>query len=241
MAMELPPDPAVAESPPDEPSLVQRAEAQADAVAGRFDKSDWIELLSALLLALATIAAAWCAYQSTRWGGVQANAYAHAGAARQESVRASSQSFALTVIDVQVFQSWIEATHAGDTALATFYRERFRAEFVPAFNAWLASAPAGTIPAGTPFALPQYQLAQETLADQLSTQAEAFTAQAENANQTGDNFVLLAVIFASVLFFAGVGTKFKGYRVRLVMVGFAVLMFCVALGFVFSLPQNVGV
>lgn len=239
--MDMPPDPVVAEPLPDEPSLVQRAEAQADAVAGRFDKSDWIELLSALLLALATIAAAWCAYQSTRWGGVQANAYAHASAARQESVRASSESFALTVIDVQVFQSWIEATHAGDTALATFYREQFRAEFVPAFNAWIASAPAGTIPPGSPFALPQYQLAQETLADQLSTQAEAFTAQAETANQTGDNFVLLAVIFASVLFFAGVGTKFKGYRVRVVMVGFAVLMFFIALGFVFSLPQNVGV
>ena len=40
-------------------SLAERAEARADAVAQRFDKSDWIELVSALLLALATIWAGW--------------------------------------------------------------------------------------------------------------------------------------------------------------------------------------
>ncbi len=224
-----------------DPSFMERAEAQADAVAGRFDKSDWIELLAALLLALATIAAAWCAYQSTRWSGVQADAYARAGAARQESVRASSRSFAQTVIDVQVFQSWIAAKNAADDRLATFYQERFRPEFVPAFDAWLASAPAGTIPPGTPFALPAYQLAEQTRSDDLSSQAEASTAEARTANQTGDDFVLLAVIFASVLFFAGVGTKFRGYRVRVVMVAFAVGLFGLALIFVFSLPQNVGI
>jgi hypothetical protein len=71
-------EPAVSEprdpQSPEEPGLAARAEARADEVAGRFDKSDWIELLSALLLALATIAAAGCAYQSTRWGGEQAEA-----------------------------------------------------------------------------------------------------------------------------------------------------------------------
>jgi hypothetical protein len=118
---------------------------------------------------------------------------------------------------------------------------RFRSEFLPAFQAWLASAPAGTIPPGTPFALPAYQLAEQTRSDDLSSQAEAFTAEARAANQTGDDFVLLAVIFASVLFFAGVGTKFRGYRVRVVMVAFAVGLFGLALIFVFSLPQNVGI
>jgi hypothetical protein len=234
-------EPTGAQPPIDEPSLVHRAEAQADAVASRFDKSDWIELLSALLLALATIAAAWCAYQSTRWGGVQAEGYAQAGAARQESVRASSKSFGQIVVDVQVFQSWISAKNAADERLATFYRERFRPEFVPAFDAWLASAPRGTIPPGTPFALPEYQLTEQTRAAELAAKAEGFTAEAQAANQTGDNFVLLAVIFASVLFFAGVGTKFRGYRVRVVMVSFAALMFGLALIVVVSLPQNVGI
>ena len=217
-----------------------RTEARADGVARRFEKSDWIELVSAFLLALATIAAAWCAYQSTRWSGEQADAYARAGAARQESARASSQYFALVVIDVGVFQSWIDAKNAGGERLAGFWRERFRAEFVPAFDAWLASAPAGTIPPGTPFAMPEYQPEQKARAAELEAQAEDYTAQARQANQVGDNFVLLAVIFASVLFFAGVGTKFRGHRVRIAMLGFAAVMFAVGLVVVFSLPQSIA-
>ena len=38
----------------------------------RFNRTDWIELAAAILLALATIVAAWSAYQATRWGGVHA-------------------------------------------------------------------------------------------------------------------------------------------------------------------------
>ena len=225
----------------DEPGLVERAEVRADGVAHRFQKSDWIELLSALLLALATISAAWCAYQATRWSGVQANAYATAAAARQESVRASSRFFALVNIDVSVFLTYVEARRAQDEKLAAFWEERFRPEFKPAFEAWLATVPEGEVPPGTPFAMPEYAPADKTQAEELERQAEESAAEAREANQVGDNFVLLAVLFASVLFFAGVGTKFKGYRVRVVMVGFATVFFTVALFFVFSLPQNVGI
>jgi hypothetical protein len=225
----------------DDVSLAGRAEARADAVAQRFAKSDWVELVAALLLALATIGAAWCAYQSTRWGGVQANAYASAGAARQESVRASSRFFAQATIDVQLFQAWVSAANDQDVRLKDFWQERFREEFEPAFNAWLASVPAGEIPPGSPFAQPEYQPAEEVLSDTLAEKAEASSEEARAANQTGDNFVLLAVIFASVLFFAGVGTKFHGYRVRVAMVAFAVIMFGAALFGVLSLPQNVGI
>ena len=238
-----PADPTPADPTPadDELTLMGRAEARADSVAKRFDKSDWIELLSALLLALSTISAAWCAYQATRWSGVQANAYASAGAARQESVRASSRFFALANIDVATFLTYIEARRAKDLELAAFWEERFRPEFKPAFDAWVASVPAGEIPPGTPFAMPEYTPADRILADDLQRQAEDSAAEARDANQLGDNFVLLAVLFASVLFFAGVGTKFKGYRVRVAMVAVAAVFFVVALSFVFSLPQNVGI
>lgn len=61
----------------------------------------WIELLAASVLALATIASAWSAYQATRWGGVQGAAFAQAGAARAESVRASDLADADLIIDVE--------------------------------------------------------------------------------------------------------------------------------------------
>ncbi len=75
----------------------------------------------------------------------------------------------------------------------------------------------GRDPPGTPFDLPQYQPAAETGANALNEEANALADEAREANQTGDNFVLVAVIMASVLFFAGVGTKLKGRAVRLGM------------------------
>ena len=46
---------------------------------------------------------------------------------------------------------------------------------------------------------------------------------------------------ASVLFFAGVGTKLKGRLVRLVMLAFGALLFLGGVSFMLSLPQNVGI
>ena len=72
-----------------------------DAIAQeRFNRSDWIELAAAILLALATMAAAWSAYQSTRWSGVQANAYSASGAKRTEATQHNAVYAGQVMIDV---------------------------------------------------------------------------------------------------------------------------------------------
>ena len=121
--------------------------------------------------------------------------------------------------------------------------DRLRQEFVPAFEAWLDLAPAGEIPPGTPFDLPEYQEyagAARGEALELNREADDATVTAAKANQTGDNFVLVAVIMASVLFFAGVGAKFRGRVVRIAMIAAAMAFFLGGLAFMLSLPQNVG-
>ena len=45
---------------------------------------DWVDIASAALLALATVATAWSGYQASRWNGEQAKAGARANAARIE-------------------------------------------------------------------------------------------------------------------------------------------------------------
>ena len=52
--------------------------------------------------------------------------------------------------------------------------------------------------------------------------------------------MLVAVIMASVLFFAGVGTKFKGRATRIAMVFAAAALFLGGLAFMLSLPQDFG-
>jgi len=191
----------------------------------RIDPPDrWVEILAATVLALATIASAWSAYQSTRWGGVQAEAYAQAGAARAESVRASDLADADFTVDVEYFAIWLdEAGQGGDTRVLSLLERAFRPEFQSAFEAWLATDPLHN-PDGpaTPFDMEEYVVAAQRQAEELRSEAEAATAIAVDANQTGDNYVLTTVLFASVLFFAGISTKFHGRWVRftLVLLGF---------------------
>ena len=94
----------------------------------------WVELVAAVLLALATVMSAWSAYQATRWSGVQATAFSRASALRSESVRASTSGGQLLNIDVETFLAWVAAVSEGDEREADFLRGRFRDEFKPAFE-----------------------------------------------------------------------------------------------------------
>jgi hypothetical protein len=175
----------------------------------------WIEIISAVLLAVAVIATAWSGYQATRWGGVQANAFAAAGAARTESTRASTTAGQLVTIDVTIFVEWAGALSEDNDVLADFLEERMRDEFKPALDAWLATEPLDDPDAPpTPFAMPEYELADEQAAEDLLAEAELKSEEARDANQTGDDYVLTTVLFAAVLFFGGVGTKFKSRFVK---------------------------
>lgn len=146
----------------------------------------WVELLAASVLALATIASAWSAYQATRWGGVQATAFAEAGAARAESVRASDLADAELTIDVEYFAIWLDGASRGDKTLLGFLEERFRDELSVAFDAWLETEPPTNPDAPkTPFDMDEYEVAGAAEAEALRKEAEAATAVATEANQTG--------------------------------------------------------
>jgi hypothetical protein len=60
----------------------------------------------------------------------------------------------------------------------------------------------------------EYAIVQQIEADEATTTVDLRGQQARDANQTGDNYVLVTVLFASVLFVAGVSTKVHGRRSR---------------------------
>lgn len=200
-----------------------------------------IETWSVLLISLATVATAWSAYQSHRWGGVQTVNFGLANTNRTESVRASNLAAQQAAIDVNLFTDWAAAVATKDKPLASFLRARFRKEFVPAFNAWLDLPSAGRIPPGTPFTLPEYRLAERVKSDQLADDAAAYFDTAKDNNQTGDNFVLVSVAFASVLFFGGISTRFDRIGPRVALLSMGTTVFILAAIIEFSLPQNVGI
>jgi hypothetical protein len=199
-----------------------------------------LELVSTLLLALATVATAWSAYQSRQWTGEQATTTSHATAARISENRAAALANRQVQIDVATFIQWLDARMADRTRVADFYRVRFRPEFRPAFAAWIAARPFAHPQAPpTPFALPQYRLKASARADALEVTAGAASEQAKQANQHADNYMLAVVLFAISLFFAGVSTKLHGLQARAAILGLGCAVFVATLIWVATLPVQV--
>jgi hypothetical protein len=197
-----------------------------------------VDIVSALLLAIATVLAAWSAFQSAKWSGLQAISFANANASRQEYIVASGTARSQIQIDVETFIQFVDARRVGDVMLAKFYRERMRDEFLPALDAWLKTHPLVNPGAPeTPFAMPEYQLEALKEADELSKRAEAFGKQALADNQRSDNYVLLAVLFAAVLLFAGLAPKSRTFGVQVAMLGLAVVLLLVGIGFLMAFPK----
>jgi len=204
-------------------------------------RRDRWDALAAIVLALAAVLSAWAAYQSTRWSGEQANAYAQSAAFRADAARHQTNASRQIQIDVATFLQWTGAFSGGNTQLAAELHDRFRREFVPAFDAWLATAPSPSqLPPGTPFERPEYTLAEQAAADASLAQAGAAFDSAGQSNQIADNFVLVAVIFASVLFVAGIASRFEQHRIRTGLAVVAALLFAVAALAEFVLPQDFG-
>jgi hypothetical protein len=197
-----------------------------------------LELWSAALLAAATLATAYSAYESTRWSGVQATSFTQAGADRTESAKANSDAAALISIDANLFTQYAVAFTEQNQDLQRILRTRFfRKEFLPAFRAWLAQDPSNNPNAAkNPFVLPEYRVAKVEEADRLEDSASAKFDDGRDANQNSDDYVLATIFFAAVLFFAGVASKFQSDRVMMFLLAFGSVAFVAGLARLATLP-----
>lgn len=187
--------------------------------------ANWTEIVAAIMLGFVAVATAWSGYQSARWGGVQATLYNKASATRVESIRAQTTAGQLVQIDIGTFTSFADAYAAGDEFLTTFYLDRFREEFKPAFEAWIATEPIKNPNApSSPFSMPEYAPSLLQKAGELEEEASSLFAEGQAANQQSDDYVLTTVILASVLFFASIAQRFDWLPVRVAVLAMALVM-----------------
>jgi hypothetical protein len=218
----------VLQKPPTCKRSTMMKEEKPEGSPGERDDRIWIETVAVIILSLATIATAWCAYQSARWSGLMTINFNAANAARAEAVTAANYANAELGYDSRVLIDYAEAYFTGDTARLEVLEKRFiREELDKALQAWLALDPANNPEAPrNPILMPEYQQASSKKAESLNERAAMLANEAEDDNQLSDNYVLLTVVFASVLFFAGISTKFSSQRAKVAMVlaGSAVLL-----------------
>jgi hypothetical protein len=215
---------ALTEGPEQKPTPPARAERR-------------LELAAVLLLALTTLATAWCGYQAARWSGEQSQHYARASATRIKSQQAATRAGQHRIDDLLYFNGWLNARDAGNTQLAAIYRARFRPEFVPAFRAWIAQRPF-TNPRAVPGPLymPQYRSADLARSARLDAAADALYEEGTAAKGYDDKYILSTVFFAAVLFFAGISLRLDWLPLRIAVLGMALALLVGGSVFVLSLP-----
>ena len=196
-----------------------------------------LERLATILLALATVATAWCAYQSTVWSGVQEYQLHDADLVNMNVSSYRQTAMQQTTIDIMGFVNYLNAVATHQDSLARFYQKRFPPHLRPAFDAWVALKP-GINPDAplTPFQMKEYLVPETKLANQLAVEYQAKFNQASDSNTHSEHYVLLTVIFASVMFFGGITSNISGLTTkRAVVIGSAVLLI-ISIGWMMTFP-----
>jgi hypothetical protein len=198
----------------------------------------WIEVLATVLMALTTISTAWCAFQSHRWSSAQTFLLGETSGLGRQASELNIKANQLRVLDVAMFMQYLAAFHNEKTELADYYRQHFRPEMKQAFEVWMQQKQELGKDAAPPhpFVMKEYVLAHEVKAKDLQQNAEEKREQGKQANRRADNYVMLTVLFASVLFFAGMATKFESIKVRNSIVFIGIGLYLSVMGYLLTLP-----
>jgi hypothetical protein len=188
-------------------------------------------------MSIATVATAWCAYQSAEWGGEQSFQLGESHRAGREASLQASLAAQRRSLDAALFMEWIGAIATDNEPLEEFYLERFRPGMRVAVDAWRAMDPRNNPDAPPhPFVLPEYTVTEDSIAVAAETESAETWALARIYDQRADRYVLLTVVFASVLFFAGISEKFEEDQVRIGILVMGTLLFTGAFGLMLSYP-----
>jgi hypothetical protein len=201
-------------------------------------RTDRFEIVEVVILAFVAIATAWSGYQATQWGGRQATLYGQASTTRFAADASSTRGGQVLVADATFFTAWLQARAAGDVALERDLARRFSPEYRTAFHSWLRSDPFTdpSAPAG-PGYMPGFRQPDLVQADEMNAQASDLFAQGTSARETANKYVRDTVLFASVLFLAGLAQRFKDRRVKVAAIAVALALLSFTLVTIVTLPR----
>jgi hypothetical protein len=197
-----------------------------------------IEILEALILALVAVATAWSGYQAAQWAGKRAEQYAEASRLRVAAEGLATLAGQERIYDSDTFNSWLAAKLDGKAEAAEFLERRFRGEYRPAFTAWMKTDPFNNpqAPPG-PIFMPDYHNAKHEQFLGLNKKAAEVADQGTKSGETGDQYVRITVLLATVLLITAIGQRFHFKTVRVVFMILACLLLCLPLLRLLRLPR----
>jgi len=202
----------------------------------RGERSERLELVATLLLGVATVASAWCTYQSELWNSEQLEGMAKANIIDTESLRATGVANRNAVVDAATFANLVQAESRGDQRAVRFLLSRARPAFRAVLDEWYAHREGSELPSGSPFDDPRYRTEMDGEASALRNTALAVLRKANAANEDSDRFVMRTVLLALSLFFLGLSGQLHTRSARRIAVVFGAVVLIVTLLSLARLP-----
>lgn len=176
------------------------------------------ETVVIIVLSITAVLTAWCGFESSQWSGEMSIAFSQASNARIEAARQAGVANAARQADLTIWGVYLQARAQGDTALASYVEQRFTDHFRVAYRAWIAE----NEPTTGPFKMKEYIPPGTTEAAAADRSADSRFADALVFNQRGDNYTILTVIFALVLFFAAASSRLGSRHAQWILLGVAI-------------------
>jgi hypothetical protein len=179
------------------------------------------ETVVMIVLSITAVLTAWCGFESSKWSGEMSIAFSQASSSRIEAARQQGAANAARQADLTIWGVYVQARAVGDSALATYVERRFTDHFRVAYQAWRAQGESTT----GPFKIKEYVPPGTTEAAAADQRADTRFADALTFNQRGDNYTILTVLFALVLFFAAASTRLRRPGAQWILLGAAITFF----------------
>jgi hypothetical protein len=201
-------------------------------------RSTWIEIGEAIVLAVVAIATAWSGYQATKWDALSAQNYSLASdmtVLSQEKATLAGQD---RLYDIVTFNGWVAAEVAGNKELSTIYEHRFRPEYAVAFLAWQRLDPLHNLAAPPgPIFMPEYKNASAQESNKLNEEAKGYFEKGVSTRETGDHYVKVTVLLATVLLLTALGQRFEMFGPRIAVIAVAFVLLIISTFWIFALPR----
>jgi hypothetical protein len=196
-----------------------------------------LDLISAIILSVATVLSSWCAFQSSQWNGEQ---YFHID---DENI-ADNKRLQKEIVAVQrragesnYFLYYLDAYADNDEKKISFLESRFPPHLKNAIMAWKATDPLHNDSAPrSPFQMKEYVVPEILEAKEFTQQALAFKKAANQADKNGDNYLLLSIAIAMVLFFTGLSGINKSLMYQKILLITSIILLLVVMFFLIKLP-----
>jgi hypothetical protein len=193
------------------------------------------EIVGVFLLSVVAVLTAWCGFQASKWGGEMSIAFSQASSARIQAAGAEGAARSAQSFDLTIYAAYVEALGDGNEELADYIRDRFTPEFRVAYDAWVDDGQVEN----APFAREEYVPEGTVEAQELNDRADEKFAQALENNQRGDNYSLLTVLFALVLFLTAMSQRELAPWVGRTLLGLAMVVSVVGVVILTTFPIRI--